>query len=74
MQVIGIKELQTNPSKLTKVFQAKDYLLITKHGQPLGLALPFDEDLIAALVCTQRVSKWGSQLRSTQQNTAQKPT
>ncbi|MBK8455088.1 MAG: type II toxin-antitoxin system Phd/YefM family antitoxin [Thiofilum sp.] len=47
MQVIGIKELQTNPSKLTKVFQAKDYLLITKHGQPLGLALPFDEDLMA---------------------------
>lgn len=41
MQVVGIKELQTNPGKLTKAFQQDDYLLITKHGQPLGLALPF---------------------------------
>lgn len=41
MQVIGIKELQTNPSKLTKAFSQNDYALITKHGQPLGLALPF---------------------------------
>lgn len=46
MQVIGIKELQTNPSKLTKAFQDNDYLLITKHGQPLGLALPFNEGIM----------------------------
>ena len=46
MQVIGIKELQTNPAKLTKAFQARDYLLITKHGQPLGLAIPFDEGIM----------------------------
>lgn len=46
MQVIGIKELQTNPAKLTKAFQERDYLLITKHGQPLGLAIPFDEGMM----------------------------
>jgi predicted HTH domain antitoxin len=46
MQVIGIKELQTNPGKLTKAFRNKDYLLITKHGQPLGMALPFDEGVM----------------------------
>lgn len=46
MQVIGIKELQTNPGKLTKAFQDKDYLLITKHGQPLGLALPFEDGIM----------------------------
>ena len=46
MQVIGIKELQTNPCKLTKAFQARDYLLITKHGQPLGVALPFAEGMM----------------------------
>jgi hypothetical protein len=46
MQVIGIKELQTNPGKLTKAFQDNDYLLITKHGQPLGLALPFAEGIM----------------------------
>ncbi len=46
MQVIGIKELQTNLSKLTKAFQERDYLLITKHGQPLGIALPFAEGVM----------------------------
>lgn len=46
MQVIGIKELQTNPAKLTQTFQKRDYLLITKHGQPVGLALPFDDSLM----------------------------
>lgn len=46
MQVIGIKELQTNPGKLSKAFREDDYLLITKHGQPLGLALPFAEGVM----------------------------
>jgi len=46
MQVIGIKELQTNPGKLTKTFNTNDYALITKHGKPVGLALPFSEDLM----------------------------
>ena len=46
MQVIGIKELQTNPGKLTKTFNTNDYALITKHGQPVGVALPFSEDLM----------------------------
>ena len=46
MQVIGIKELQTNPGKLTKAFREDDYLLITKHGRPLGLALPFAEGMM----------------------------
>lgn len=46
MQVIGIKELQTNPGKLTKAFSQNDYALITKHGQPLGLALPFSDSVM----------------------------
>jgi len=46
MQVIGIKELQTNPGKLTKTLNQDDYALITKHGQPVGIALPFSEDLM----------------------------
>lgn len=46
MQVIGIKELQTNPGKLTKTFSKDDYALITKHGKPVGLALPFSDDVM----------------------------
>ncbi len=37
MQVIRIKELQTNPRKLTKAFQNNDCLPITKHAQHLEL-------------------------------------
>ena len=46
MQVVGIKELQTNPGKLTQAFKQDDYLLITRHGQPLGLALPFADKVM----------------------------
>ncbi len=46
MQVIGIKELQVNPGKLTRAFSDNDYLLITKHGLPVGMALPFSEHIM----------------------------
>ncbi|PWQ97301.1 hypothetical protein [Leucothrix arctica] len=46
MQVIEIKELQTNPDKLSKTFRQNDYALITKHGQPVGLALPFTDSVM----------------------------
>lgn len=46
MKVIGIKELQSNPGKLTQAFSEDDYLLITKHGQPIGIALPFSEGIM----------------------------
>jgi predicted HTH domain antitoxin len=46
MQVIGIKELQTNPGKLSSAFNQQDYALITKHGKPFGVALPFTDSLM----------------------------
>jgi hypothetical protein len=46
MQVIGIKELQTNPGKLSKSFEQDDYLLITRRGEPMGVALPFSSQML----------------------------
>ena len=46
MPVIGIKELQTKLGKLTKGFKERNYLLITKPGQLLGLALSFAESIM----------------------------
>jgi hypothetical protein len=46
MQIIGIKELQTNPGKLSKSFEADDYLLITRRGEPMGVALPFSSEML----------------------------
>ncbi|HPY42500.1 MAG TPA: UPF0175 family protein [Thiolinea sp.] len=46
MNTIGIKELQTNPSKLSHALLNNEYLLITRRGEPLGLALPFGKELL----------------------------
>ena len=46
MQTVGIKELKTNPSVLSKAFESRDYLLITRHGKPIGIAAAFDDDVL----------------------------
>ena len=46
MNIIGIKELQTNPGKLSKSFNNDEYILITRRGQPIGIAFPFSNDLM----------------------------
>ena len=46
MNIIGIKELQENPDKLSWTFSKNDYLLMTQRGKPMGLALPFSSDFI----------------------------
>ncbi len=46
MQTVGIKELKTNPSVLSKAFDRHDYLLITRRGQPIGIAAAFDEQIL----------------------------
>ena len=46
MNIIGIKELQTNPGKLSKSFSNNEYMMITRRGKPIGMALPFSSDLM----------------------------
>ena len=46
MQTVGIKELKTNPSILSKAFDRRDYLLITRRGQPIGIATAFDDQVL----------------------------
>ena len=46
MNIIGIKELQTNPGKLSKSFSENDYLMITRNGKPIGLAIPFSSGFL----------------------------
>lgn len=46
MNIIGIKELQTNPGKLSQIFSEDDYLLITRSGKPIGLAFPFNSGFL----------------------------
>lgn len=45
--MMGIKELQTNPAILTRSLESKEYAIITKRYIPIGLALSFDDAIIA---------------------------
>ncbi len=47
METIGIKDLQVNPAKLTRALEAKEYALITKRSKPIGIAIAFDDAIIA---------------------------
>jgi len=46
MNIIGIKDLQKNPTKLSQSFAQDDYLLITQKGKPVGVAVPFSHHLM----------------------------
>ena len=47
MQTIGIKDLQINPTILTKILENKDYAIITKRSSPIGIAVALDEQIIS---------------------------
>lgn len=46
MQTIGIRDLQVNPASFTRPLEANDFVMITKHGKPLGVATSFDNDVL----------------------------
>jgi antitoxin (DNA-binding transcriptional repressor) of toxin-antitoxin stability system len=46
MQTLGIKSLQTNPALLTRSLEAGEYSLITKRGEPIGIAVGFSSKII----------------------------
>ena len=47
MNALGIKDLQINPSNLTKAFANREYTLITKHSKPIGVAVSFDDEILS---------------------------
>lgn len=46
MQTLGIKLLQTNPALLTRSLESGEYSLITKRGEPIGIAVGFSSKII----------------------------
>ena len=46
MNSLGIKDLQTNPARLTRALEAHEYTLITRHSKPIGIALSFDDEIL----------------------------
>lgn len=52
MNSLGIKDLQTNPARLTRALEAHEYTLITRHSKPIGIALSFDDEILNSGVKT----------------------
>ena len=46
MKTIGIRELQKNPSLITKWLENKEYTIITKRNKPIGITISFDDSII----------------------------
>ncbi len=46
MQTVGIRDLQINPAALTKSLENNEFVMITKHGKPLGVATSFEENIL----------------------------
>lgn len=46
MLSVGIKELKDNPSMLTKAAEDGDMSILTKRGRPIGIMLPWSDEII----------------------------
>jgi len=44
MTSIAIRELRNSPSNLTRSLEQDEYVFITKHGKPIGVAVPLSND------------------------------
>jgi antitoxin (DNA-binding transcriptional repressor) of toxin-antitoxin stability system len=47
MHSVAIRDLKNNPASMTKYLEAGESVFVTKHGKPLGITIPFSEEMLA---------------------------
>ena len=47
MQTMGIRELKNNPSTMTKHLENGESVFVTKHGKPIGITVPLNDELFS---------------------------
>ena len=47
MQSVAIRDLKNNPSSLTKYLDSGESVFVTKHGKPIGITLPINDDVFS---------------------------
>lgn len=47
MQSVAIRDLKNNPSNMTKHLENGESVFVTKHGKPIGITLPLNEDFFS---------------------------
>lgn len=59
MHSIAIRELRNNPASLSHSLEQNEYVFITKHGKPIGVAVPLtDENLCIGLTRATALQAW----------------
>jgi predicted HTH domain antitoxin len=47
MQSVTIRDLKNNPSTMTKYLDEGNSVFVTRHGKPIGITLPLNDDLFS---------------------------
>ena len=47
MQTMAIRDLKNNPSDLTKYLENDELVFVTKHGKPIGITMPLNENTLS---------------------------
>ncbi len=47
MRTMGVRELKNNPSTMTKYLENGESVFVTKHGKPIGITLPLNNELFS---------------------------
>jgi len=47
MQSVTIRDLKNNPSAMTKYLDEGSSVFVTRHGKPIGITLPLNDDIFS---------------------------
>jgi len=47
MQSVTIRDLKNNPSTMTKYLDEGSSVFVTRHGKPIGITLPLNDDIFS---------------------------
>jgi len=47
MHSVSIRDLKNNPSSLTKYLDEGSSVFVTRHGKPIGITLPLNDDVFS---------------------------
>lgn len=47
MQTVSIRDLKNNPSNMTKYLENNESVFVTKHGKPIGITIPLNDNTLS---------------------------
>ncbi len=47
MHTVAIRDLKNNPSSMTKCLDEGSSVFVTRHGKPIGITMPLNDDIFS---------------------------